>query len=348
MARLLLRLALFAALFMASGACIKALLPYSWGSPWWTMKARDAASRAPSPSIHYIGSSRVFRHIAPAITDSVLGAHGHAVSSFNWGTPATNPPEQYRLIIAAVQRGEIRPGGTIVLEALEPRPVEPHLQRSARSSYLMNPADWWRLMRFARCCLPGKEREALMASRTRALLNNLFHIGQLEGMRMRWPFTLHDLDGIDRAGFLSLDRQLAEGIKQGEETELPRRRHQLLADTLELERQRRQSEEVRAAPPGPAPEGWAQMAEELESACAVHGLRVIWLLPPKGVTPREWAFFARVPAERRIDMNDPAAHPEFYLLSHRFDTGHLNARGAILHSQRVAQALLGLLNGTPG
>lgn len=336
MAALLFRLVLFVALFMGSGALLKSLLPGSWGNPWWSEKSASAYAGDPSVTVHFVGSSRTYRHLAPVVFDSVMAAHGHSLRSFNWGSPALFPPEEYLLLEHAVRQGDIPGGSTVFVEVTEPKPVEAHLRRSARSSYFMSPRTWWRLVRFAQQTQEADGRQDFIAGHTRALLNNLFHISQFKGIVKRWPKVVREPGGMDVAGFLSFDRHLALKADGGEHAMIRDARDELLRDTLLLARQREQLVKVRAATPGAVAEGWWSMAGSMLETCSAHGVEVFWFLPPKTISPAEHAFFHALPANRRIDLNDPLAHPEFYTFAYRFDRGHLNARGARLHTQRLA------------
>jgi hypothetical protein len=338
----IIRFVLFGLLFMSAGALIKRMLPYCWGNAWYTDKHEALHAMTVPPTIFFFGSSRVYRHLAPTVFDSVLVANGKPMRSFNLGAPGTFPPEAYHLIEGALEAGDLPAGSTVIMELAEPSTVEPHMLRTARSSYHMTPASWWMMMRYFRETRSAGNRWEPMRMSTITLGKNLFHIGQMKAMLGEYDHSAPELDGLDVGGFMSLEREAIDGPVPALSEDIRKRHHELLADTLMLSRQRALVAEARAKPPGAAPAVWRNALNRVEAACAGHGVRLIWFFPPKTISKREWAMLHELGPEKVIDLNDPVAHPEFYVLRYRYDRGHLNSRGARLHTVRLAHRFLGL------
>ncbi|MBS1569594.1 MAG: hypothetical protein JST45_09140 [Bacteroidetes bacterium] len=78
------------------------------------------------------------------------------------------------------------------------------------------------------------------------------------------------------------------------------------------------------------------MLERLIKLGDERGVKVTFLLPPLITSSEQLAVFRALPADRRIDLCDPAKYPEFYITSNAFDKGHLNTRGSRLFTAALA------------
>lgn len=332
----LLRLAVFGVCFVASGYLLKLPLNYGWGNATWMQKRELLRSQEQPPDMFFVGSSRILRHLAPTVFDSVMAANGAPTRSFNLGLGGNFPPETYHLLIGAVEEGDIPPGSTVLAELSQPAPVEAHMVRSVRASYFQSPANWLMLARYAFETRSVKTRWPYLRGSTLAFLRNTFHIGQMKAMlKSSGPAYAED-NSVNVRGYTSLDHEVETTSSDELREFLLDRRSELLADTLLLMLRRDSALMVRSAPPGPPSAAWKNAIDNVEATCSRHSVRLIWFVPPRRIYEREWDMLHALGAEKVLDMSDPAAYPTAFQLRYCYDRGHFNQAGALIHTANVA------------
>lgn len=344
MAKILTRFLLFAVLFVATGFMLKLPLSYGWGNAWWMQKREIMLEQRQRPNVFFLGSSRIHWHLAPELFDSTMAAQGAKVRSFNLGLPGTFPPEAYHLLKGAVETGEIPSGSTVLVELSEPAAVEPHLIRTARASYYQTLANWWMMARYFRETRSPGNRWRYLRGSTWALLRNIFHVGQLKTALGRGNSVYTEGDGINVRGFTTLERESSSAVSIDVRQNLKRRRAELIADTMLLAQRRDSTLMVRAALPTAPSSAWKDAVDEVERICLSHDVSVVWFMPPRMISVREWAMLNALEPYKVLDMSDPDRYPMAFELRYRFDRGHFNEAGARMHTIMVAQQLAARLH----
>lgn len=330
---------LFAALFVATGFLLKLPLSYGWGNAWWTQKRAIMLAQPQRPNLFFMGSSRIHWHLAPTLFDSAMTARGVRTRSFNLGLPGVFPPEAYHLLEGAVESGEIPSGSTVLMELSEPAAVEEHLIRTARASYFQTPSTWWMMARYFRETRSPGNRWRYLRGSTWALLRNTFHVGQFKSAIGHADAVYTEGSGINVRGFTTLDREVLVGATEELRKNLRKRKEELLADTMLLELRRDSTLMVRATAPSAPSASWREAIEDVTAVCREHNVQLLWFMPPRMISKREWAMINALDPASVIDMSDPNEFPMAFQMRFRFDRGHFNEAGARLHTVMVAQSL---------
>jgi hypothetical protein len=71
-----------------------------------------------------------------------------------------------------------------------------------------------------------------------------------------------------------------------------------------------------------------------------RGIKVMLLIPPGPLTPRQIALMRQLPANNILDLSDPEKYPDLYDPAVYYDFVHFNKRGAELFTRHIAEALL--------
>jgi hypothetical protein len=338
MRALVFRLLLFLGLYIVAGHLIKAVMPYYWGNPWWREKMKILDRSSSAHNVYFVGSSRTYRHIIPAVFDSSMAAHGVKTRSFNLGAPATFVPQSLFLLEQAIVHEDIPPGSMVFLEFDDIQSLEPDQLSSARNTYWITGPEIGFLTKAYYECGPRRPFRSFMLEYWYGFLTNTFHLSQYKGLVGEHETQYEELDAWNNAGFLSLTKEYHSYPNR--RSDLGSRMNELRSDTSIIDRRRKASAEARSTHDGAACSALGKRLSALRRASIDRGVDLIFVLPPKAPSKNEWAAFMELPADQRIDMGDPGIHPEFYRLENLFDKGHLNEAGAAMYTRKLAMLVL--------
>jgi hypothetical protein len=285
----------------------------------------------------FIGSSRTFHQLIPAVFDRAMAEQGVQVRSFNLGTPGMKPPED-AYVIGRALRGREAPLRFLVVECNPIHlDIQPEQRGTTRAVYWHDVprlrALWQRV--WAR---PALAPEANLGPL--AVGNNLVefsvHLGPWLWNAARVGRGAHlverALAARDRPGSgKSVVGPLGDGFFpreyrepfHGEELESYRRE---LAATLDDGDSRLHYGDVASQ---------AEIARKVALAERL-GARLVMVAPPIlgpvfAPLPESGALF--------LDFSDPRRFPELFVPEHRNDGGHLNPAGSELYTRLLARRL---------
>jgi hypothetical protein len=287
----------------------------------------------------FVGSSRTFRQLVPAVFDEEMAALGAPARSFNLGTPGMRPPEDSYVIERAL-RGREAPMRFFVVEC---NPlhlgVPPEDRGTTRAVYWLDgprlEALWPRVWARPALMPEGRLSPAVVGGHLLKFADHLGHwlwnvsrVGRgaelLEHVLFAGARGRPEKAVIGPAGDGFFPREYRESF-HGEEVE---RYQAALAAALEADRVY-----------------YGDLASQAELArktalAARYGARLVLLGPP--IVGR---VFTPLPGSGALflDFSDPRRYPELFAVSHRNDGGHLNAAGAELYTRLVARRLAAAL-----
>ncbi len=340
MRKLILRLLLFIAVYVLAGHLIKSMMPYYWGNPWWSAKMRILEKTDTRPTVYFIGSSRTYNQIIPAVFDSVMAGTGSAIRSFNLGSQATFTPQTFHFLEHAMESGDIPRGSTVFLDFMDTPKMSSDLTSSARYTYWVDTKEISFIIRTYKECKGRRDYTEFLSGYLIAFLKNTFHISQFKGMVGQYESQYQELDHFNSAGFLSLTKEFSYDPKR--RADLSMRMNELRSDTSMIGKKKNKAITVRASNTGSICPVFMDRLTTLNTLCLEKDIDLIHLLAPTLTTKSEWAAFNALPQKTRIDMGDPNVFPEFYQLENLFDRGHLNEKGAQLYTTYLAQEFIRL------
>ena len=285
----------------------------------------------------FVGSSRTFHQLVPAVFDREMAELGVPVRSFNLGTPGMKPPED-AYVIGRALRGREAPLRFLVVECNPLHlDIQPEERGTTRAVYWHDVPRVWALWQriWARPALapdanlgPAVVAGNLVefAGHVGPWLWNAARVGRgaeiLEralAARGREP-SEKSVVGPLGDGFFP--REYREPF-HGEELESYQR---ALAAALDEEDSRIHYGDVASQ---------AEIARKVALAERL-GARLVLVAPPIlgpvfAPLPESGALF--------LDFSDPRRLPELFVPEHRNDGGHLNAAGSVLYTRLLARRL---------
>ncbi|MBC8329789.1 MAG: hypothetical protein H8E31_13700 [Planctomycetes bacterium] len=338
MKRGLLNLLVFAAAFLAVRGVISERTPERMKLAWLEAQKDEVDAL-------FIGSSRVFRQIDPARFDARMAAAGRPLRSLNMGMQGMRFPETAYLVERIL---EMEPGRLeyLFLELSEfETDIEEENRLTERLVYWHSWPVTWQLCRtVAAQDLPFGEKLARIEG-------HLVHWGHRFGNLGNGDEALRGLAGSDEADFegrrtLGPDGNGYRSLSIERTANFLERRRLFLEDLDQLRRAR----ETLLAPDGdePADAALVPVLERLNALCAARGVTPVYLVLPviEKQTPLVRLHDAGL-APLLIRFDQPDAWPAFYQPRNRFDIHHLNAQGAALMTDALADELLRLVR-APG
>ena len=279
----------------------------------------------------FIGSSRTFRQILPAIFDPLMAAGGQPSHSFNFGIDAMFSPEDAYVAekIFALRPRRLRRVFLEVSRFNYEFGAQPPETRRARHWH-----DWRRTALVCRHTLPftkrGKWRDpsrwANAWQHTRLFFTRALNLG--DGARLMEPWR-----GIvppDPAGMLGTHGDGA--IPSDAETECEGERRAKF-DRGMADRAGKAS--VRPLPSAPL----QSLAETIDRVRALGAEPVLFIAPTAVAVVNSPAGQVRAPI---LDFSDPHRWPALFDPANRYDYAHLNAPGARIFSRLFAEQVLAL------
>lgn len=333
MKKFLLRLGLFLVGYLVMINCAKYIFPpsFSWGNEYFSQKREDYA-KAGNINTLFIGSSRIYRQVNPAIFDSIVNASHPAqpVHSFNFGSPATFAPETYLYCEELINRTN---GLQNVFLELNSIPELTDNIFSIRGSAWL---DSRQALFVGGELLHSNDRPNRLSELrylTAAYLQNMLTVRNLGYVRKKVGFA----SGPHGDGYYSLDSQFvqhysAESFKE----------HTAFVKDSTVVRNRAEkiSHDLAAYTEEAQPDPHLQRLLALYELCKSKNIRLFFIVTPRMLDNRVLDMARRLPASSVLDYSDPARYPEFYAVANSFDHGHLNNKGATLFTAKLATVFL--------
>ena len=317
------------------------LAPYYYANPDIVAKSGFLSDNADF-DIVFMGSSRVFRHIDPAIIDEVMGESN--TSSFNFGAGGTYGLEVLHLAENLLSSGDLPELRYLIVELQLPELIDDQNLHAARSKYYL---DWRRCnqaLGFLDAYYPD-EAKALTKNFRIAWLERSLSIGMIraQAYALLRPVSGRAKLGPGYDGYVNLDvaidQERGVGLSQRRETFLrSRERFEQEIDAY-----------IQGFPtvqPRSVGEAYMQAHLDLIELGRERGVHVIFHLSPimraRSQSGTKW-LSRRLPDVNLVDMSNPQEYSEFFDSSLYFDHGHFNAEGASLYSYAFAEILVELV-----
>lgn len=291
-----------------------------------------------------IGSSFVYRQIDPERFDRVLRAKGHDLTSFNLGGPAMRMLEAIELLRKVSRDPKTRPRWVLLGSYLDDEPIPVENLRKPRTIYWHTPGATLMACRWSLLVRgPKKTRTAATLEAGRHLIAGTLRALRIGSLSPSLRALVHPKppteDGPDANGYFGfperhedlplvwrrLNRELHEkkDAYQERSAPTPRRSHP-------------------AKPPGSYRYDVMARAKEIADR---YGVRLVFLFPPTLTNASaSVATIETYGLGDALDFARPDLYPELFALENRMDWSHVNHRGAMLYSERVAEAFSELIS----
>lgn len=348
---LLLNIGLLGVIIILINQALLAVLPYPWGEEDFNVRFEHYLANQEAYNTLFVGSSRTYRHIDPAVFDQEMAAGSERTHSFNLGVPANSFP---KTAVTVKQILAHNPDGlqTILFE-LTPFSIG----WMQEDNYLTRRQIYWvdvdtllyqlRSMWQSDTALGGKIRNSGLQIAT--LIHKYSNFGLGDDI-LDYYLTDNFRDGRYLGpggdGFYSLETAMETGKEENRRI-WSQRRGELLANPRSLSEG---AELNRLAFDEPASMRELTVTQvkklaEMQDLAEEQGVTLYYYLPPR-MNDRAYrslmpVYFSLDPGER-LNLGDPGQNPEFYSLANSFDMTHLNDKGAREFTQVLARKLMAL------
>jgi hypothetical protein len=339
---------LFVVILITVNEIIDSMMPYYWGNPWYGTKVMylETLSEDELPNTYFLGSSRVYRQINPAIFDSTYEAvTGEEIRSFNLGAIGTFAPQTYYLYDKFLESDLAEHTDYFFLELTNIDGIGNEILFQERNTY-WHDFEEFRFSYNAVLDNPNigkQERREILTSYLKSLLGQLFNVGhyrnQVSGSNYYDEFYL----GPNKDGYLSLDFDVANNTDTTFTGALENRMIDLQQDSTVLgKRARDNNANLVFKNEGFLNDIHPERIEYLLESSKAKGIHLVFFIIPNRTTQTQIELFNTLPVEHRLELVDPDNFAEFYNLEYSFDEGHLNHNGATLFTQRLVEEFVGL------
>lgn len=289
----------------------------------------------------YLGSSRTYRQIIPALFDSLMAEAGQPTRSFNLGVDGMRPPEDSYVLEQALKNRK-KPLKYVFVECNAIRvPIDPEKRDTIRTVYWH---DWTRTSAVADAILKSDFKKKNWRDRGKE-------------WKERWPdlyehslLWLRNTTEMGRGGDWLADRLLNRKtaslgmhdvgpLRDGFNEVKPVRK----MEGAELAAYETDLAEMREKPPRvvygePASQRELQYKKRLIEK---HGGKLVLVVPPftqnRCFLPEENSAAPLV-----LNFADPKKYPELFEPRHRLDSGHVNTPGAELYTRQIVEQIKAL------
>ncbi len=342
------KISLLIILLLLLSTVIKWLLPFYWGDTTQATKFEYYKQHATAYNAVYLGGSLEYRHIDPAIIDSIANSNNIALKSYNLGVDGHGLVQQLHDLNG-------------LLKIKNPNLKKVFLSVSSDAYfYLANvhTTKWnaWqnlpstiKALRMVYSFNDGLKKKLKYTYYGMGWIENLFLVSELPdifeyflkkdkqdnsylGKRKNgfYPYDYEEYHLIME--YKWQDTMLLESKKLYEAKK--NIRDSLTNDITQSFNRYKGTEKANAA-----------MVDILMAAykkCAQRGIQVYFMLPPKARTSYDILLpvFHAMPAHTKIELADPRKYPKYYLVENGYNFHHLNYKGAKILSHDFAHQLV--------
>ena len=301
----------------------------------FSTKYQEYLKEAKDCNMIFLGSSRIYRQINPAIIDTTL--KDKQIRSYNLGSPATFMPETFYLLDMWMQDNP-NPHQTryVVMELTGIMNIKWINWFSPQSYYYLDKE----IMQLVAATQFGNHHQSLIQS-----IMDFYPFLQGWVFRMIMPPSIFiptqipvEYAGLNKDGYFPLEHEMETFHPAG----LIERREAFLSDTTVLMHRKETQEKWKQFYTADVLVDYLnQMVQDAHQ----HNVEVFFVIPPKLKNYKAMAPLAeRLEKGRVIDVGNPDLYPELNLVANNFDHGHFNQRGAAIFSKYLADKLKAELN----
>lgn len=330
----------------------KFTMPFYWGDSTQTVKYEYYKKNSENYNAVYLGGSLEYRHINPAIIDSVARLNGIDLHSFNLGIDGHG----------IIQQAEDLDG---LLKIRNPNLKYVFLSLSSEPYFFvanMHTSKWtsWQSISSVTnatkilTTLDDKPKKRLKYAGLYSMswIENMFNVSLVPDM-ISFYVNKDKRDnsylGKQQNGFYPYDYEEYHLFMeyQWEDTLLlqSRKRYEndkAYRDTMNTEIMQSFVKYKSTDKPN---QQMVDLCMKMYNKCAKRGIQVFFMLPPKGRTSYSLLLpvFYAMPKETQIELADPRKYPKYYETAYGYNFHHLNYKGANLLSNEMAKQVVSLM-----
>lgn len=335
---------LFLSIYLVLRVVLYSFIPYHWGNVWYSSKIQNLEKSGKYPEVVFIGSSRVYRQIDPALFDNLYFSQDSTGFSYNLGAPATFCPQTYYLYENFLESEVSKNCKVVFFELLPVTGIEEKLLHQERSTYWLNASEYFFLIK----SISGNPLKTFSdkfyewQTYTSSYIESILGLGHFRDEVLDWNYYSSELCGPELNGFYALDDEL----NRNKSDALKKRKKELNMDNLA--RLKNQAVRIHKSKdlltPHQVDHTNIDRVNQLIALSANKGISIVFFISPRMVSQELLALAQQVKGAPVIDLSNPTEFPEFYEYRYLFDNGHLNKAGAIIYTEALFKKYASLKN----
>lgn len=331
---------------------------FGWGDSTFYTKSKYYLDNQDHFNGVYVGGSLEYRHIDPYVIDSIVNEKGGNLHSFNLGNDGYNLPLQVWVTENILKRNE----GNLkyIFLSLSSDPLfYKGILHTKEWNYWQNPKSVLFSIRVLRQMdIPLKEKMLFSRFYLVSLAENMLKYGMMTDLLQfhAKPVLADSIYlGLNKNGYFPYDHEEQyltlrddlpdEIISKMENNEISKRDYQknvTKRDSLELQ----WTNEFATYVYGTSPiQLYLDKYLELYQKCKNAGVRLIFVMPPKGRTDYRLlqAIYENLPDDSKISLANPKVYPEFFTLENGYNYHHMNHQGSQIYSKKLGVNIANLI-----
>jgi hypothetical protein len=337
--------------------------PFGWGGESFYVKSKYFLENKERYNAIYVGGSLEYRHIDPFVMDSIAQSAGIDLRSFNLANDGYNMPLQVWVTENILKKAPDSLEYIFLSLSSDPEFFKAILHtkewvywHNLRSTILSIRVLW-------QMPIPAKDKQKFSYFYLMSYAENIAKVGLMDDL-LDFHFKDKSADSIylgrnkngyfpydDEEAFLAVrDRLPEEILKKIRNNNLSRLDYQQNVEKREgLTTLWTES----FANYEPGKQVWQDKGKniyldtylDLHRRCAEKGIRLIFVMPPKGRTDYNLllSIYERLPEDSRMQLADPNEFPEFFTLENGYNYHHMNAQGAAIYSKVFGEKFVELM-----
>lgn len=346
------------AALMISGLVGALISPFGWGDSTFYTKATYFLENQQEFNGVFVGGSLEYRHIDPAVIDSIAHENAIDLRSFNLGNDGYNLPLQVWVVENVLERAAENLDYIFLSLSSDPLFYKGVLH-TKEWNYWQNPKSVIFSVRILnQMPIPVKQKQQFTRFYLMSLFENALKFGMMDDLlQFNLKPVLADSIylGLHKNGYFPYDdeeRYLTLRKDLPDEIISKMRNNEISKQDYRINQPKRDSLDnlwttaFERYQPGKEPIPlYLDTYLNLYRKCAQKGIKLIFVMPPKGRTDYQLlqAIYERLPDDSRINLADPRKYPEFFSLENGYNYHHMNAAGSAIYSARLGERIVQLI-----
>jgi len=314
---------------------------YHWGNPWYSTKVQFLESqKTVAINTCFFGSSKIYRHINPAVFDETLNSgEDKVITSFNFGAPATFNPQTYYLYEKFLDSKLAEGVRYCFMELGQVDLLSDKMLHQDRTNYWQNISD---LIYVQKSVYGNKDltlSKKMNSTRNYSIsyMEKVLFLGTLRQSMLSENYYDAQYLGEAKNGFFPLEMELEITNDTVVKNSLFNRRMNFEADNAILNRRTDRLTKFYATSSSYFDVVNFQRIKKLILKSKERGIHLIFIVSPLSTNQKLINLSKQIPDMNLIDLCDPIKYKDMYVVENFFDKGHLNSKGADIYTELLAR-----------
>lgn len=340
------------AILLLCSLAIKLFLPFYWGDSTQATKFEYYEANCKKFNTVYLGGSLEYRHLDPAIIDSVAQKNGLDLHSYNLGIDGHGIVQQMSDLDGLLKIKNPNLKYIFLSISSDPYFYPNNMHTAKWISWQDVPSTYRAVKTVATLDDPFKKRVKYFYYYMQTWLESVFKIGIMADVLNYKIEKNNDNDyylGKQKNGFYPYDYEAYHLMSEYKwqdtmliESKRVYENDKAKRDSLTTEIAQSFENYKGTEKPNPA---MVSLLMDAYKKCAKKGIQIYFMLPPRARTDYSLLLpvFNAMPANTKIEFADPRKYPKYYDVNYGYNFHHLNYKGAKILSTDFGNQVVALM-----